>query len=827
MAKVVIPSQLKAGVDPPESSSWPNTRATMASREADAMAEALSRSLQVPDSNDDDPPAVLESLEEPAAGGGEVAAVPGTVDMDADARLAAQLHAQQLEASRDKRNQTQVYDPAAEERRPQLLHRGGEIASGGQSRRSAGRRAPHQCGRGHRAVDLTISQNRWQGLGSFCELPTSGDAEKRQFDQVNKVQLWTGSVRQRRGETEPWILLENTAGLLDRADRHVQVLQGELSTCFVWKFDSLNARSIALRDRLYISNVQPQPTDVIAAANAAPRGLTLDEVLHDKPAWDEREHLNCVLTHSDQDVADALNTWLSRKLKANAFHTAEQLLDVVVDSRASWKKSKKTLRSLVNGSNLIWLRPKGNTGPWQLRAFAPMERERVMGLEMNWTQGSDTVRTKMVGNSWHVPTIEIWDRAILAEVQEAVGRTDLASKWNPLVVLSLFDGIGAGWMSLCNLLVEMKLDHWHIVYIAVESSNDVFDPEHPDRKVCGDGDKYGRACRQVLAANFRKGPTDNWTLVQKWTDVRTLADSALDWAHARQQQYGGAGKPFAGVNIVRGGWPCVEAAGKNYSTRLFLDGHQTGPLFHTAVGIIRAVREAAEHPRRPQRADASDGNEAVPDFVREKPGTLPLPLGNSAPPVGALILLDYSAEIRQHDQFLRSICCERRCHSCHEDATETNSELCLWCHRRLHNSCTSWTFAPERVCSGCHDDLKSTFGGRVQKLSRAQYKCEVLARHNASSFTVKWTGEREWTADVKVGRHRYLVIQDAQVKADPNCVADAAQSMAVFEGRGNSMASTQHGGELESGGPRKKHKGSARHRSNLCRSCSGTSTSLK
>ena len=62
--------------------------------------------------------------------------------------------------------------------------------------------------------------------------------------------------------------------------------------------------------------------------------------------------------------------------------------------------------------------------------------------------------------SWHVPTIECWDRAILADVKRVVGRTNLGTRQNPLVVLSLFDGIGVGWVSLRNVLIEMECDDW-------------------------------------------------------------------------------------------------------------------------------------------------------------------------------------------------------------------------------------------------------------------------------------------------------------------------------------------------------------------------------
>ena len=61
--------------------------------------------------------------------------------------------------------------------------------------------------------------------------------------------------------------------------------------------------------------------------------------------------------------------------KANAHDTADQLQHTVVDCKRedgkgyrSWKREGKTLVSLVNGSNLIWLPPKGTNSPWQLLA---------------------------------------------------------------------------------------------------------------------------------------------------------------------------------------------------------------------------------------------------------------------------------------------------------------------------------------------------------------------------------------------------------------------------------------------------------------------------
>ena len=49
----------------------------------------------------------------------------------------------------------------------------------------------------------------------------------------------------------------------------------------------------------------------------------------------------------------------------------------------------------------------------------------------------------------------------------------------------------------------------HVVYIAVESSPDVFpDGDSTQKKVCGDGDQHGKACRQVAYSCSRDYPLE-------------------------------------------------------------------------------------------------------------------------------------------------------------------------------------------------------------------------------------------------------------------------------------------------------------------------------
>eukprot|EP01052_Picozoa_sp_SAG31_P019115 SAG31_NODE_1382_length_8579_cov_25.152830_11_plen_149_part_00 len=89
----------------------PKSRATKTSQDADAMAEALRRSLETvwpePQPPQPQPPQPQPPQPQP--------------HVASDAEFAAELHKAQLRASRDKRNPTKIYDPAAEGRRPQLL----------------------------------------------------------------------------------------------------------------------------------------------------------------------------------------------------------------------------------------------------------------------------------------------------------------------------------------------------------------------------------------------------------------------------------------------------------------------------------------------------------------------------------------------------------------------------------------------------------------------------------------------------------------------------------------------------------------------------------
>ena len=104
----------------------------------------------------------------------------------------------------------------------------------------------------------------------------------------------------------------------------------------------------------------------------------------------------------------------------------------------------------------------------------------------------------------------IWLRSILREAKEVSRNSNLGTKDNPFVVLALFDGHGCSWMALRDVLIVMGLQDWHVVYIAVESSNTCLDAA--GKQIGGDGDKHGAACRFVMLTNFPgKSQLDNDT----------------------------------------------------------------------------------------------------------------------------------------------------------------------------------------------------------------------------------------------------------------------------------------------------------------------------
>jgi hypothetical protein len=307
-----------------------------------------------------------------------------------------------------------------------------------------------------------------------------------------------------------------------------------------------------------------------------------------------------------------------------------------------------------------------------------------------------------------------------------------------------------------------------VVYIAVESSNTVVDPA--GKKICGDGDKHGATCWILMLRNFPEKDQlgTRWRLLnERWTDAIEIADNALEWCLARQDEYGGRGNPHAGVNLVLAGWPCVGASGLNRTARHYLDSPTTGDLFRTLLRIATAVREAVEASTS-EREQPSFESDAEPEEVGEERGPGRLPKGTILPTVDQRVVVDFAdhkdttflAEIRASDA-------HKQCGDCsHGFNRGDRSTICKWCYKRYHATCVAWHSEPELHCGGCEVKLGARPAPRyTERLCRHQYDC-IVTDVSDGKFKFRWEGlGRDFTGDACVGRHRYVL--QAQINAEP------------------------------------------------------------
>ena len=333
--------------------------------------------------------------------------------------------------------------------------------------------------------------------------------------------------------------------------------------------------SDASRDRIYWTNI-PLPTAQAAAQFPVRAEETIcDTLVHQKfqPASIDRKILGCLTTKEDVDKLNALNKVLDEQNRRGGLRAPELS-----------PEHKQTIKR----SNLLF------ESPWRLRMLTVAERVSIMGFPNGWL-GADvttTEATKMLGNSWHVPTIELLLSGLQPEITRAVREDGLGTDKRPLVVLSLFDGIGAGYCALNNCLARWGLDDGlHMTYIAVE--NDEKCQQVMSRWFSSE-ERIGRVKSQSAASWMGNGHRRNHRLLSRdgqkrpgWSDIKEV-----------EAQIVGQGKHKALLEdtfLVFNGFPCTNVSPNNRATKQTSNregeaGEETG-LLRQAERIIQRLMD--------------------------------------------------------------------------------------------------------------------------------------------------------------------------------------------------------------------------------------------
>ena len=229
----------------------------------------------------------------------------------------------------------------------------------------------------------------------------------------------------------------------------------------------------------------------------------------------------------------------------------------------------------VKRYNLVWT--KSRNSMYQMRCLTTEEREDVMGLPTGWCGGgalTTTQAAKLLGNAWHVPTIELLLTGLELPLRNLIDARQIGTRARPLKVLSFFDGIGSGWCALHKCLSAWGLEKIHVHYIAIEN-----DPN----------------CQKVLSMNFpadvkseqgdadgggRSGDNGQHYHLTQWGDIRTVSKQIQEGKHARFLQ---------DVFLCLGGFPCNNLSGNNRAVgangRTGLAGPQSS-LFYAMDDIL-------------------------------------------------------------------------------------------------------------------------------------------------------------------------------------------------------------------------------------------------
>jgi site-specific DNA-cytosine methylase len=184
--------------------------------------------------------------------------------------------------------------------------------------------------------------------------------------------------------------------------------------------------------------------------------------------------------------------------------------------------------------NLVWV------GKNKVAPLEPDELEYLLGFPRDHTRGvSKNKRYQSLGNSFQVDTVA-FHLSVLKDIFP-----------NGVNVLSLFTGIGGGEVALHRLGIHMR------TVISVE--------------ICEDN-------RRILRSWWNQ--TQSGKLIEI-ADVRTLTNDKIATYVDR----------FGGFDLVIGGSPCNNLAGRNRHNRDGLEGKKS-VLFFDYVRILNAVKSA-------------------------------------------------------------------------------------------------------------------------------------------------------------------------------------------------------------------------------------------
>jgi hypothetical protein len=384
-------------------------------------------------------------------------------------------------------------------------------------------------------------------------------------------------------------------------DAHLVMVKDDRKNPVEGCFNSRRVGSMASRDRMYCVSMEPSPEDFNRAKSTASIDAILGRHNHGRrPPWDKRKYFRVINTKYYEGQRQ-VNAFLEERLKKNPRDTPADLQDEPINP----SKSPKTLRAFVNDNNLIYRAPsKEGTDPWQVEPLSLTDREHIMGFPEGWVTNSLPLDSplnaaKMLGNSWHVPTAALMLTPAFQELKILCDSGQLGTLNNPLVVLSMFDGIGAGLCAIEKLVYQFKLQHIHLRFISVEIDHD---------------------CRSVVKKNFShlqkrfEKLGGKWDHTDRWHDARQ-AKSTSEFCACKDCRKKQTKRPkvqfgseqwiqdqiriFKSIDLVLAGWPCVNASGHNTARstngRTGLSGPQTR-LFYDMMEVVKRIQDISQHP---------------------------------------------------------------------------------------------------------------------------------------------------------------------------------------------------------------------------------------
>ena len=445
--------------------------------------------------------------------------------------------------------------------------------------------------------DSDYDDNNAAGRNQNRGLPVNAD------DRVLQHMQKRGPYGRSAPESGPFVLFENVLalGAQDNGRAAENLAERPIPTKLgvqVVAFDSGEAGiSQALRKRLYWTNI-PLPAD----SNGMDIVQRPCPLLVGKPAFDSRLVLNALTMNEGTDVMNKVNA------KLESQHERSLARGISEDPKLSQQEWH-----YIRQNNLLFFRAEQGS-MWQIRMLKPEERCEIMGFPKRWVDGvSTTVAARMLGQSFHVPTIELLLSGLEDELRAAI-TAGLGNTKTPLVVMSFFDGIGAAFVALRNCLERWGLATVCLHYISIEN----------DAK-----------CRRVLRNNFPKpvkaeAGTSNRKMYhlhaydaskssRDWGDIQ-MAEKAIvtDGRHRKICNKTGASALLEKVFLVFNGFPCINAAGLNRaqgangrqsSMEEGAAGPQTG-LYYSSERILERILEWKGE------AVAADHEEGEDDFFQ-------------------------------------------------------------------------------------------------------------------------------------------------------------------------------------------------------------------